>query len=241
MFQRMQFIAEATGWNVFLSFAYRAALSPVLCALPCRWLVAFWLTRHGHLYVGDWDEKDAFCNTVRPGLGAVCWSLGMLEIAEWAEGFFGRFRVGVVTPFGLGRPYRMAHGGAQGDNMGVGLYGCMDGACLRFNQGVVDAAVDPSTFLPLASSLCLRAPWDARVWVLEVSFSDDRRLFGKTPDGLNRVLQANCHACWAAGGTPNAVKLKASASCWKVATFGMSQGFGTPTWVRWSGRRRACR
>ena len=42
-----------------------------------------------------------------------------------------------------------------------------------------------------------------------MSFSDDRRLFGKTLEGLNRVLQANCHACWAAYGTPNAVKLKA--------------------------------
>ena len=87
----------------------------------------------------------------------------------------------------------------------------MDGARSRFNQGVVDATVDPSTFLPLPSPsdpLCLRAPWDARVWVLEVSFSDDRRLFGKTPGGLDRVLQANCHACWVVGGTPNAVKLK---------------------------------
>ena len=27
-------------------------------------------------------------------------------------------------------------------------------------------------------------------------------------EGLDRVLQANCHARWAAGGTPNAVKLK---------------------------------
>ena len=161
VFQHMQFIAEATGWNVFSSFAYRAAMSPVLCALPCRWLVVFWLTRHGHLYVGDWDEKDTVGNTVCPCLSTICSSLCMLGIAEWAEGFFGHLRVRVVTPFGLGRPYRMAHGGAQGDSMGVGLYGCVDGARSRFNQGVVDAAVDPSTFLPLASPsdpLCLRAP-----------------------------------------------------------------------------------
>ena len=82
--------------------------------------------------------------------------------------------------------------------MGVGLYGCMDGARSRFTQGVVDVAVDSSTFLPLASPcdpLCLHAPWDARVWVLEVSFSDDRCLFGRTPWGLDRVLQANYHAC----------------------------------------------
>ena len=60
----------------------------------------------------------------------------------------------------------------------------MDGARSRFNQGDVDAAVDHSTFLPLASPsdpLCLRAPWDASVWVTEVS--DGRRLFGKTPGG----------------------------------------------------------
>ena len=62
----------------------------------------------------------------------------------------------------------------------------MAGARSRFNQGVVDAVVDPSTFLPLASpsdSPCLRAPWDACVLVLEVSFSDDRRPFCKTMGG----------------------------------------------------------
>ena len=95
--------------------------------------------------------------------------------------------------------------------MGLGLYGCMDGARSRFNQGVVDAAVDPSTFLPLASPSdpkCLHEPSDARVLVLKGSFGDDRRQFGKTPEGLDRVPQANYHAYWAAGGTPNAVKLK---------------------------------
>ena len=104
VFQRMQFIAEATSWNVFCSFAYLAVLSPVLCAPSCRWLVAFWLVQHSQLYVGDWDEKDAFCNTVRPNLGAICSSLGILGIAAWAEEFSGRFRVRVVTPFWLGRP-----------------------------------------------------------------------------------------------------------------------------------------
>ena len=41
VFQRMQFTTGATGWNVFFSFACRAALSPVLCELSCRWLLAF--------------------------------------------------------------------------------------------------------------------------------------------------------------------------------------------------------
>ena len=108
LFQRMYFIAEATTWRVFSSLAHRAALSHVLCALACRWLVAFWLVRHGRLYVGDRDEKDAFCNTVRPGLGVVCSLVGMLGIAEWTEEFFGRFCVQVVTPLGPGHPYCMA-------------------------------------------------------------------------------------------------------------------------------------
>ena len=72
-------------------------------------------------------------------------------------------------------------------------------------------AVDPSTFLPPpppSDSLCLHAPWDARLWALEVSFSNDRRLLGRMPEGLDRVLQANSNACSAAGGTPNVVKLK---------------------------------
>ena len=105
----------------------------------------------------------------------------------------------------------MAHKGARRDSMGVGLYGCTDKVCSQFNRGVVDAAMDPSTFLPVASSsgpLCLRTPWNARVWVLEMSLNDDRRLFGKMPEALDRVLQANYHACWAAGSTPNVVKLK---------------------------------
>ena len=41
VFQCMQFMADATGWNVFSSFAYQCALSLGLCALPCRCLVAF--------------------------------------------------------------------------------------------------------------------------------------------------------------------------------------------------------
>ena len=71
--------------------------------------------------------------------------------------------------------------------------------------------MDPSTFLPLASAsnpLCVRAPWDAPVWVMEVSFSNDSRLFGKMPEVVHGMLQANRHACQAASGTPNAVKLK---------------------------------
>ena len=67
-----------------------------------------------------------------------------------------------------------------------------------WGQGAVDAALDPSSYLPLASPndpLCLRAPWDAHVWVLEVFFTDNRRPFGKTPESLDRVLQANSHTC----------------------------------------------
>ena len=63
----------------------------------------------------------------------------------------------------------------------------MDGAPSRFNEGVVDAAVDlhlPPLNLP-CNSLCFRASWDARVLVPEVSLSDDRRLFGNKPGGLD--------------------------------------------------------
>ena len=55
---------------------------------------------------------------------------------------------------------------------------------------MVDVVVN-ATCLPLTAPsdpLCLRAPSDARSPVLEVSFSDDRHLFGKTPEGLHRSL-----------------------------------------------------
>ena len=93
--------------------------------------------------------------------------------------------------------------------------------------------MDPSTFLCVAyasNPLCLRAPWDACAWMLEVCFRDDRRLFGKTPEALDQVLQANCHARWEAGSTVNAVKWKGF--CLTLEEGAVSaRGLGTPSWV----------
>ena len=66
---------------------------------------------------------------------------------------------------------------------------------------MVDVVVNP-TCLPLAAPsdpLCLHAPWDARLSVPEVSFSDDRHLFGKTPEGLHRSLTRTVTLAWRLG------------------------------------------
>ena len=102
--------------------------------------------------MGDWDEKDAFCNTVGPNLGAVYLSLGMLGIAGWAEEFFVRFCVRVVTPFGLGCPYRMAHGGGGGAVWGWVCMGAWT-APLQVQSGCRGCCGGPLHLPPLSPPL----------------------------------------------------------------------------------------
>ena len=40
-------------------------------------------------------------------------------------------------------------------------------------------------------------------------FNDDCTLLGRSFDGLGQVMEANCHSCWAVGGSRYTVKLKA--------------------------------
>ena len=43
-------------------------MSPQVCALFCRWAVAFWVCAYGALYAADWDERNTFPNVLRPEL-----------------------------------------------------------------------------------------------------------------------------------------------------------------------------
>ena len=59
-----------------------------------------------------------------------------------------------------------------------------------------------------------------------MSFIDDRCVFGKTPEELDRVLPANCQACRAVGGTPNAAKLKS----FSIRSEGSDVRYGPGVW-----------
>ena len=111
--------------------------------------------------------------------------------------------------------------------MGVGLYGCMDRARSWFNPCVVNAALDPSTFLRRVSStelLCLRARWDACVLVLEVSFRDDCRpvtgIFTPPTTRVGRPVSPQIQS-----------RGKVFASPWQQASFGISLGLETHSLV----------
>ena len=82
----------------------------------------------------------------------------------------------------------------------------------RFHLGVLLAGLHPrdlSPGAPSADSVCLRSPAPPFILLPELCYSDDRRLFARSADGLAHVLSVVCHGCWAAGGSVNGDKLLA--------------------------------
>ena len=223
-----------------------AGLLYSLCNVPFR-VASLWLVRHGRLYVGDWDDKDAFCNTVRLGLGAVCSSLGLLGIAEWAEGFFGGLRVRVVTPFGLGHPYRMAHRGGGGTRGWYGGGGCTDAwigpACGSIKVSWTRRwTPPPSSPWPPLSTPCV---YVHRVMPVCGSW----RCLSVTTLARLEKRPRGWIECSGPTVTPNGRLVapltgssrRAFASHWKRVPFGINPGPGTPSSVLGGGRTRVCR
>ena len=106
----------------------------------------------------------------------------------------------------------MAHGGGQGDSGGVGTYLAVGIQRTRCHRGLVLRGLDPRSpahALPARAGTYPSAPHDPRRPVLELCYSDDRRPVALCPTGLERLLDAMCHVCWAAGGSVNTAKLKA--------------------------------
>ena len=86
-----------------------------------RWLMCYWLAQRGSLFVADWDESDAFCNVPREDTSALLGDIAP-RLGTWLQRFYGNLRIRTATPHGLTDPFRMAHGGGQGDSGGVGAY-----------------------------------------------------------------------------------------------------------------------
>ena len=122
MFQRFMSRGEATGFIPPWTFSYRKEITPLFLAILVRWFTAYWALNNGHIYCGDWDESNAFCNVSRPSLSEVLQENPSLDVGEWVDWFFSSFQVFLQTPYGLAPPYRLKQGGTQGDSMGVGSY-----------------------------------------------------------------------------------------------------------------------
>ena len=162
------------------------------------------------VYIADWDESNAFCNIPRdccgPLLGDDAPGLDL-----WLS-FHDNLQIHVVTPHGLTDSYRLQHGGAQGDSMGVGTHEAVGVRRTEFHLGPLRAGLFPSDLssgAPSVQTVCFTAPHDGSLHVPEVVYSDDRRFFARSPAGLAHILDIACHGCWASGGAVNFSKLKA--------------------------------
>ena len=197
VFLRQQQRSKWTAWVPPNHFAYRKQPSPQMCAITCPWLV--WWSAHycGKVFIIDWDESNAFCNTIRKNMDSLFPS-DALHVEEWAERFFNSFEIYVVSPFGLAGPYTMRHGGSQGDSMGVGLYATITCAHTKFHQGVLLQHKNPADHSPRAEQHTYKsvaAPWDPCVKVLEIVYSDDRRGFATSPQDMAHVHNTFSHSC----------------------------------------------
>jgi hypothetical protein len=133
-------------------------------------------------------------------------------LADWLQQLYGAMHVYLVTPYGLAGPYPLLHGGAQGDSMGVGWYLYVGMRRTEYHRGVVLGNLHPSDLAPGGTSLtasCFAAPADPGHMLPELGYSDDRRLFSRSAEGLANLLDVAAHGCWAAGGVVNGTKLQA--------------------------------
>ena len=214
VFLRQQERSEWFQWTPPSHYAHRKQLSPQMCAITCRWLTWWYAHTNGKVFIIDWDESNAFCNTIRHGMDKL-FPREALQVERWAEQFFGSFRIYVVSPFGLTEPYCMRHGGSQGDSMGVGLYATTTCARTRFHNGVLSQQRNPSDLssrAPEHAFKCLPAPWNSSIKVLEIVYSDDRRGFTSTLEDAAHMFHVFSQGCWSTGG---------SSQCKKVQIFGV--------------------
>jgi hypothetical protein len=173
--------------------------------------MCYWLTQRGSLFVADWDESDAFCNVPREDTSALLGDIAP-RLGTWLQRFYGNLRIRTATPHGLTDPFRMAHGGGQGDSGGVGAYLAVGVQRTRCHRGILlqhGNPGKPTEPLDAQRENFPAAPHDSGRAILEVAYSDDRRPLAFTGLGLEQLLNTMSHTCWAAGGSVNASKLRA--------------------------------
>ena len=156
-------------------------------AIFCRWAIPVWIRVRGRLWVFGLDESNTFCNMHREWLQHMCPNGTCID--PWYQFFSGKLRIFVQSPYGLVGPYRMLHGGARGDSMGVG--GFKGSVCSRANAAIVANTLTPETGGlggPDPAKWCPVHPACAAEYVPEFSSSDDRRIFVYTDAGAAHVL-----------------------------------------------------
>ena len=97
-------------------FAYRRQLSGQTLALAYRWLLTYWAIKHRELWSDDWNEANALCNPDQEAAGAWDHEAPEESLSPWLQRFYDRLDLWVASPYGLAGPYKLSHGGSQGDS-----------------------------------------------------------------------------------------------------------------------------
>ena len=163
MFQRFMSRGEATGFIPPWTFSYRKEVTPLFLAILVRWFTAYWALNNVHIYCGDWDESNAFCNISGPSLSEVLQINPSLDVGEWVDWFFLFLTGFPADHVRAGAAVQAETGRKQGDSMGVGSY------------------MIPRILRSLALYRKVRAPEHPGlpgVRIPELIFSEDGRLFG---------------------------------------------------------------
>jgi hypothetical protein len=197
VFRRMQRHMELTGGLPSCMLAYRRQLAPQQAAILGRMLILLWTAAGEEVHVAAWDEENAFCNVPRTTAHDVI-GPGAPGLAAWLQQFYGALPAYVVTPHGLSGPYQLHHGGAQGDSMGVGWYLFVAMRRTEFHLGLLRSELQPADLVPggpSSKAVCFTSPHDDAYLVPELGYSDDRRFFARSSDGLATVLEVAAHGC----------------------------------------------
>ena len=211
IFKRFQRKAEVLHWIPTISYAYRPQISPQYLAIVTRWLIAQWVVEAGSLYAADWDEANAFCNGQHLGSDRAVIAPPPLRLESWISAFYGALQVYLATPWGLVGPYKILHGGVQGDSMGVGSFVILGIGRTKFNGAVFESGRHPEDLRQGADSptdTFFSHPAHPSVLLPELVFSDDRKGLCRASVGVARFFLVNLQSCSATGGSANLDKAK---------------------------------
>ena len=188
---------EVSGSYTPVVFSYRTAHSTSSMALVGRAAVYSTLVTQGSCAVCDWDESDA--------LRVVCESTGDLlrclpgvwDYSDWAQKYYSRLVIRVITRDGFAPPFSTGEGGNQGDAFAALHYQTPSHIITQAME--VDSAITLPLGLPGHS-----ASLPATVLV----YSDERRFIHPTLAGAVNLAESCRDASRRAGRIVHPDKLE---------------------------------
>ena len=173
--------AEMTGDFDGRTFSYRKEISPQHMAFAVRASVVLSLGQYGEAHIVDADESGAFDTPIREDVLRLSqvWST-QCSFGRWAQGFYPRQQVHLLTTHGLAPPVSTREGFSQGCVFAATGYNLLGTRRTRASQGGGDEWVVQASGLRALPS--------------ESVFSDDRRYVERSAADISRKVTAAHHA-----------------------------------------------